>query len=176
MVEIARTNGAGLRNVSYQVGNVEALPFAAETFDMVCSAGVIEYLPHFETALVEMRRVLRPGGLLILPTTNAIAPAHWLRPILEPIARMPIVARTFGLRLGDYRLRYHRIPEFKKRLQSAQLILERERHFYLTLPRPLDRLFPSAARNLESFFDGYMETAIRGLAEGYIAVMRKPCG
>jgi ubiquinone/menaquinone biosynthesis C-methylase UbiE len=176
MVEIARSSTAGCDNVSYHVGDIEELPFADDVFDVVCSAGVIEYLPSLERALDEMRRVLRPGGLLVLPTTNAAAPAHWLRPLLEPVARMPLVARSFGLALGDVRLRYHRIPEFKQRLRAAKLVLEQERHFYLTLPRPLDRFFPAPARSLESFFDRYMDTALRGLAEGYIAVSRKPCG
>jgi ubiquinone/menaquinone biosynthesis C-methylase UbiE len=176
MVELARERAAGFRNVSYQVGNIEALPFANEVFDVVCSAGVIEYLPDFEHALREMRRVLRPTGLIILPTTNSAAPAHWLRPLLEPVARMPLVARTFGIRPGDYQLYFHRVPEFRERLQAADLALERERHFYFTLPRPLDRLFPRSARALESLFDRYMNTGLRHLAEGYIAVARKPIG
>jgi SAM-dependent methyltransferase len=176
MVDVARSNAAGLRNVSYQVGDIESLPFEDETFDVVCSAGVIEYLPRFERALEEMRRVLRPGGLLILSTTNAAAPAHWFRPLLEPVARLSTVARVFGIKPGDYRVWYHRVPEFKKRLQAAGLVLERERHFYLTLPRPLDRMFPTAARVLESFCDKYMDTTLGHLAEGYIAVARKPIG
>lgn len=176
MVDVARSNAAGLRNVSYQVGNIEYLPFEDETFDVVCSAGVIEYLPRFDRALEEMHRVLRPGGLLILPTTNAAAPAHWFRPILEPVARLSAVARVFGIQPGAYRLWFHRVPEFKKRLQAAGMVLERERHFYLTLPRPLDRMFPTAARILESFCDRYMDTTLGHLAEGYIAVGRKPGG
>jgi ubiquinone/menaquinone biosynthesis C-methylase UbiE len=174
MVAIARSNAASFHNVSFQVGDVERLPFAADTFDIVCSAGVIEYLPEFEIALREMRRVLRPGGVLILPTTNAAAPAHWLRPLLEPVARIPIVARVFGLRPGDYQLYFHRVSEFKERLMAAELALERERHFYFTLPRPLDRVFPALTRRLETFFDGYMNTNLRHLAEGFIAVGRKP--
>ena len=174
MVEIARSNAAAFHNVSYQVGNIEALPFPDNSFDMVLSCGVIEYLPTFERALFEMRRVLRPAGLLILPTTNAAAPAHWLRPLLDPIARVPIVARMFGIQPGDFSLHYHRVADFKRRVEAADFVLERERHFYLTLPRPLDRLFPTAARDLEHFFDGYMTTTIRYLAEGYIAIARKP--
>jgi ubiquinone/menaquinone biosynthesis C-methylase UbiE len=174
MLSIAGANAASFNNVEYQVGSIEALPFADASFDVVCSAGVIEYLQDCSTAVREFQRVLRPGGLLILPTTNAIAPVHWVRPVLEPIARIPLIARAFGLRPGDYKLWYHHIPEFKRILRAAHFVIERERHFYLTLPRPLDRFLPGLSRALERTLDRYMNTPLRHLAEGYIAVARKP--
>ena len=174
MLSIASSNAASFDNVEYQVGSIEALPFADRSFDVVCSAGVIEYLQDCGQAIREFQRVLKPGGLLILPTTNLLAPVHWLRPVLEPLARIPAVTRAFGLRPGDYKLWFHHIPEFKRMLRSADFVIERERHFYLTLPRPLDRMFPDFARTLERSLDRYMSTNLRHLAEGYIAVARKP--
>lgn len=173
MLHIARANGAGLGNVAYQVGSIEDLPYGDGSFDLVCSAGVIEYLQHWDTALSELHRVLRPGAVLILPTTNALAPAHWLRPVLEPIARTRLVARLFGMQPATFQLWHHRVSDFKRRLQTSGFEIEVERHFYLTLPRPLDRVFPAAAQRVESFFDRYMEASVRHLAEGYIAVARK---
>ena len=173
MLDIARARAADFRNVKYYVGNIEALPFADESFDLVCSAGVIEYLPSIDRTLQEMHRVLRPRGLLVLSTTNANAPASWLRPALELLARVPFLARMSDIEGRNYRRWNHRIPEFKRRLRTAGLLLERERHFYLTLPTPLNRLLPTVARNVESFLDGYMHTRLRHLAEGYIAVATK---
>jgi hypothetical protein len=120
-----------------------------------------------------MHRVLRPGGVLILPTTNVLAPAHWIRPLLRYGARIPGLARRFGVQPGSYRMRYDVIARFKRRLRAGGFDIERERFFYLTLPRPLDRMVPRAAGKLERFFDGFMETPLRHLAEGYIAVARK---
>jgi ubiquinone/menaquinone biosynthesis C-methylase UbiE len=174
MLRLARSNASSFGNVTYQAGNIEALPFADASFDVICSAGVIEYLHTCDRALSEMHRVLRPGGTLILPTTNVLAPAHWLRPVLEPIAKVPVVARMFGLKPGRYRMYYHRIPKFKRQLRQAGFTLERGRYFYLTLPRPLDRLFPERARATENFFDRFMHTRLGRLAEGYIAIVRKP--
>lgn len=134
MLEIARANASRFSNVEYQVGSIESLPFADESFDIVCSAGVIEYLQNCDDAIKEMYRVLRPGGVLILSTTNALAPAHWFRRVLTPIARIRVVARAFGLRPGNYRTWFHFIPGFKERLRSSGFALEHQRHFYLTLP------------------------------------------
>jgi SAM-dependent methyltransferase len=47
-------------------GSALALPFAAGAFDVVCAFDVIEHCEPEETALAEVRRVLRPGGRLVL--------------------------------------------------------------------------------------------------------------
>jgi ubiquinone/menaquinone biosynthesis C-methylase UbiE len=46
-------------------GDVEAMPFPDGSFSTVICTEVLEHIPHPETALEEIRRVLRPGGLLI---------------------------------------------------------------------------------------------------------------
>jgi ubiquinone/menaquinone biosynthesis C-methylase UbiE len=175
MLAIARSGlppGAQQR-ASFQAASIEALPFADASFDVVCSAGVIEYLRSYETALGEFHRVLKPGGLLLLPTTNLLAFGHWLRPIQEPLARIPAVAGLFGVRPSTFRLRYHYVPKFKRSLRAAGFVIEQERYFYLTLPRPLDRVFPSATHAVETFFDRRMGSWVRHLAEGYLAAARK---
>lgn len=43
-----------------------AMPFADNTFDAAWSIWVLEHIPNPEAALMEMRRVLKPGGLLYL--------------------------------------------------------------------------------------------------------------
>ncbi len=42
------------------------LPFADNTFDAICCSLVVSYLKRPETLLAELRRVLRPGGFLVM--------------------------------------------------------------------------------------------------------------
>lgn len=51
-------------NIAPVQGNVLFLPFADETFDLVFSCGVLEYVP-LEKGLQEMARVLKPGAKLV---------------------------------------------------------------------------------------------------------------
>jgi len=46
--------------------NAEDLPFATESFDCVCSMGVLHHTPNTVSAVDEIYRVLKPGGRLIL--------------------------------------------------------------------------------------------------------------
>ncbi|MCZ4491646.1 MAG: hypothetical protein JWP53_577 [Conexibacter sp.] len=48
-----------------RVGRVEQLPFADGTFDVVTCLDVIEHTPDDRASLAELRRVVRPGGLLL---------------------------------------------------------------------------------------------------------------
>ena len=72
----------GDRNLSLNglVSDVRSLPFPAASFDAVYSMGTIEHFAESETALQEIFRVLRPGGLAIIGVPNRWDP--FLRPLL----------------------------------------------------------------------------------------------
>jgi arsenite methyltransferase len=52
----------GAANVEFIEGEIELLPFADESVDVVISNGVIDLLPDKDTVFAEIYRVLRPGG------------------------------------------------------------------------------------------------------------------
>lgn len=58
--------------------NAETLPFADGTFDRVIGLGLIEHCTDHVRVLAEIRRVLRPGGLVHLRTANrwTVLPEH----------------------------------------------------------------------------------------------------
>jgi len=86
--------------------NSAALPFADVRFDTVCCASAFHIFPEPERALAEVRRVLRPGGRLLL--------LDWSR------ARVTMRALNAYLRLtGDSYRRMYTIDEAGALLQDA---------------------------------------------------------
>jgi len=66
MLEKARASAAtmGAGNVEFVQGEVERLPFADTSFDVVISNGVIDLVPDKDAVFGELFRVLAPGGRL----------------------------------------------------------------------------------------------------------------
>ncbi|WP_128476777.1 methyltransferase domain-containing protein [Halorussus pelagicus] len=56
--------------VSFHRGDAERLPFRDDAFDVVWSSGSIEYWPNPVVALREMRRVVKPGGRVLVVGPN----------------------------------------------------------------------------------------------------------
>ena len=54
----------GDNRVQFEVGDAEALTDDAEAFDTVVSGLVLNFIPHPERALAEMKRVTRAGGVV----------------------------------------------------------------------------------------------------------------
>lgn len=55
----------------FSVQDATNLPYAAETFDAVVISNALHIMPEPDKALSEIRRVLKPGGILIAPTFTA---------------------------------------------------------------------------------------------------------
>ena len=64
----ARVQSDGLSNVRCEQADLYALPFEAGSFDAVVAANVLHLVPDLEGALVALRRVVRPGGCVVVPT------------------------------------------------------------------------------------------------------------
>src|SRR5260370_16005766 len=110
MVKRARAIASEQRvqNVSFSVANVYKLPFSARTFDAVFANAVLMFVSNPLAALTEIRRVLRPGGVVglrdpdlggkfLVPTT----------PLLQQWLDLRIRVRKHDG--GDtFRGRYHR--------------------------------------------------------------------
>jgi SAM-dependent methyltransferase len=70
---------AGALGTGAQLAEADAtqLPFPDEWFDAVLLSEVLEHVPDDAAALAEIRRVLRPGGVLAISVPNARYPFWW---------------------------------------------------------------------------------------------------
>lgn len=57
-----RQRTAGLANLTWELGDATALPYADNTFDLVVTRYSFHHLLNPQAALAEMKRVCRPGG------------------------------------------------------------------------------------------------------------------
>jgi 2-polyprenyl-3-methyl-5-hydroxy-6-metoxy-1,4-benzoquinol methylase len=69
----AEAQEAGLTNTSYVVGDVYALDFADDSFDVVHAHQVLQHLTDPVAALREMARITRPGGLIAVRDSDYAA-------------------------------------------------------------------------------------------------------
>jgi ubiquinone/menaquinone biosynthesis C-methylase UbiE len=81
----ARTQAVGDR-VETLVADAHALPFPGQTFAAVVAVGVLPWLARPAAALAEVRRVLAPGGSVVLTSDNRARLTFVLDPRLNPLA------------------------------------------------------------------------------------------
>jgi ubiquinone/menaquinone biosynthesis C-methylase UbiE len=68
-VEFARSNYP-IPNLSFEAGSCTAMPFGAQSFDLIVAFEVIEHLAEYRKFVDECARVLAPQGLFIVSSPN----------------------------------------------------------------------------------------------------------
>jgi demethylmenaquinone methyltransferase/2-methoxy-6-polyprenyl-1,4-benzoquinol methylase len=96
---------AGLtRGIAYVQANAERLPFADNSFDCITIAFGLRNVTDKAAALASMRRVLRPGGqLLVLEFSQPVAPG--LKPLYDTYSFrvLPFLGRVVARDEDSYR-------------------------------------------------------------------------
>ena len=88
MLEIARRRAHELgREVDLRVGDAQALDLLDHRFDTVVATLALSSTPNDRRAMAEMRRVLRPGGRLLLleHVRSPVLPVRMLQRLLDPL-------------------------------------------------------------------------------------------
>ena len=93
-LDYARSRSSDPR-FSFRHADARALPFADGAFDRAFSMLVLQFIPDVEHAVAEMRRVVRPGGMVTAAVWDAFGGMPHLRllwdtaAVLDPAAERP---------------------------------------------------------------------------------------
>ncbi len=127
MLEKARANAekAGLGNVEFRKGEIEALPVDDGTVDVVISNCVLNLVPDKDRAFLEIFRVLKPGGrLAVSDMAWAVEPSAAIRGDLEAL----VGCIGGALVLDDYIARLNRAGfgrvEVERHADAARTMIE----------------------------------------------------
>jgi SAM-dependent methyltransferase len=89
------------RGVEAVVGDVQNLPFRDGIFDCAVAAWMLYHVPDLDRALLEVRRVVRPGGRFVAATNSE----HTLRELWDLVGFSP--GYTFSAENGEWPLLRH---------------------------------------------------------------------
>ncbi|MGE5358603.1 MAG: ubiquinone/menaquinone biosynthesis methyltransferase [Bacteroidales bacterium] len=92
----------------FLVGDMMALPFSDDSFDIVTTGYGLRNVPDMRGALLEIRRVLKPAGRLFSLDFNR--PSNWLVRSAY-LAYLGVVGSAFGWALHGKPTTYRYIPE-----------------------------------------------------------------
>jgi ubiquinone/menaquinone biosynthesis C-methylase UbiE len=88
MLNVAREKYRHYPNVELHQASVHSLPFVDRSFDVVVSASAFHYFDKPQLALLEIKRVLKPNGKVIILDWNkdylACKICDWLLQIFDP--------------------------------------------------------------------------------------------
>jgi 2-polyprenyl-6-hydroxyphenyl methylase/3-demethylubiquinone-9 3-methyltransferase len=86
--------------IDFRVASAEGLPFEDESFDVCMTIELIEHVESWQRCLDEVCRVVRPGGMLVLTTSNVMCPVqHEYR--LPMYSWWPAPLKRVGFRLAS---------------------------------------------------------------------------
>ena len=71
-----RAERAGARNMDFVQGEAARLPFRSCSFDMVFTDSVLEITPGMDKAILEIGRVIQPGGVAVIGLGNSWSMNH----------------------------------------------------------------------------------------------------
>jgi ubiquinone/menaquinone biosynthesis C-methylase UbiE len=123
-------------------GDLRRLPFRDATFDRVMCVGVLAYLPELAPALAELARVVRPGGALVLQTSNRYSPTAAVHRVVKPLYRRFVTAHRVRARpVRRFTLHTYGPAELRKALDLAGFRVA-DLAFYDFRPPVIERFWP----------------------------------
>ncbi|MFN8065688.1 MAG: methyltransferase domain-containing protein [Vicinamibacterales bacterium] len=172
-----RAEADGLSNVRFERADVEALPYAGATFDVVLSTFGVMFAPDHERAAAEMLRVCTPGGRIGLASwTPDGFVGQMLRLIGKhvpppPTLQSPLLWGTdahLESLFQDAASVQHTRRTFTFRYRSAEHFIEVFRRFYGPMHRAFEALSTDRQAALEAELGGLLRSMNSSRSTGLV--------
>jgi ubiquinone/menaquinone biosynthesis C-methylase UbiE len=170
---------------TYQLGDVEDLPFPDGSFDGAVCSGVIDYLPTDDKLLAHAARVLKPGGRFALSVTNRFGytvslstPLYWIKrlPGIRPFAswlRSVLVGGGKGAMEFNFLPRKHRPKAIRHSVKCIGFQIESDRYVHFSLlPAPFCTMYSKVSSVWDENLNALDSTFLRGIGSCYILNLR----
>jgi SAM-dependent methyltransferase len=83
-------NGSAAKRATFRTGDAQSLPFADREFDVAAMALVISFVPDAAKAVAEMKRVVRPQGIVAAYMWDILGGGFIQRPLVQALGAMGI--------------------------------------------------------------------------------------
>lgn len=107
-------------NAHLTLGSISDLPFADNSFDAVFAILVINLIQDYRRAFVEIKRVLRPGGVIVFNVPN-LASLYFLGGLYVNVRKKTVTQNATGHRFSHW-FTYN---ELRKMLMQMDLSIEK---------------------------------------------------
>lgn len=161
MLEKARERGLTVRE-----GSVTSIPYPDASFDVVCSFKVLAHVPDIRTALAEMARVTRPGGVVLAEFYNPYS----FRGLAKRLG--PAGAISEGRRESEVFTRFD-TPQTIRGLIPASCRFEGARGVRIVTPAAVAMRVPVLGGLLRRAEWALCDTPLAALGGFYVAILRK---
>jgi SAM-dependent methyltransferase len=171
-----RADAEGFANITFELADAEALPYADASFDVVLSTFGVMFAPDHQRAAAELLRVCRPGGRIGLASWT---PAGFLGHLFRLVARhVPPTGGQSPLLWGtDAHVRdlfpgaaaiLHTTRMFAFRYRSAEHWVEVFRTFYGPIHAAFLALDPDGQAALEADLIALLRSQDLGSGDGLL--------
>lgn len=122
MLTTARNNMVNVQNVTYQIVDIQEIPFKSNSFDIVIANMMLYHVPDLKKGLSEVKRVLKEDGSFYCATygENGIVP--FIADLLKPYGAEGRVNKNFTLQNGKQILaQYFSSIEMREYIDSLEV-------------------------------------------------------
>lgn len=104
MLESARENLRSNENIEFKVVDIQSIPFNDECFDIVIANMMLHHVPDLNRGLLEVIRILKPGGKFYCATFGEHGIVEYIENSLNEYAVSGTLNNTFTLQNGTCKL------------------------------------------------------------------------